>query len=361
MLSGNGRHRRPRQAPAFLVTAGVTSATVAIPLMSAGSAQAIEGETWDRVADCESGGKWSADTDNGYFGGLQLPLRLWLEFGGAEFADRPDLASRSQQIAVAERVLAVQGSDAFPACALSTGLRREHRAEADAAAAGEAAAQDGSGAAERADRAAGSGRGSAPGEAREPEAGTGSGAGERRTEGAGRGRLVDEPAGAAEVTGAAESDESAEESAPAEVLPEDGTGAVEDAAPGTGPETVEPSGPAGTPEPDGPAAPEWGAAGGPAAESPAEENRGGRHRGGSAEEGAEDVLEPGAGRHAAEAPAAPVYEVMPGDTLSAIAADGGVDGGWPALYEENEGVIGDDPDHILPGQLLELGASTSSD
>ncbi|MGK5632388.1 transglycosylase family protein, partial [Streptomyces sp. URMC 123] len=129
MRSGNGRHRRPRQAPALFVAAGVTGASIAMPLLAASGAQAADAQTWDRVANCESGGVWSANTDNGYYGGLQMTQQTWEAFGGRDYAPRPDLASRSQQIAVAERVLAARGPDkAFPGCAVNAGLAKDGKA-----------------------------------------------------------------------------------------------------------------------------------------------------------------------------------------------------------------------------------------
>jgi Transglycosylase-like domain len=71
---------------------------------------------WDAVAACESGGNWSINTGNGYYGGLQFNLSTWAAYGGAAYAARPDLASREQQIAVAEKVLAKQGAGAWPTC-----------------------------------------------------------------------------------------------------------------------------------------------------------------------------------------------------------------------------------------------------
>ncbi|MBB1246815.1 transglycosylase family protein, partial [Streptomyces durbertensis] len=133
MLSGTGRHRRPRQAPAILVTAGVTSAGIAMPFMGATGAQAVEPSTWDAVAQCESGGTWSANQDNGYYGGFQLTLKTWKKYGGTEYAARPDLASRGQQIAVAEKILAGEGPEAWPVCAVSSGLAAEANASADGA------------------------------------------------------------------------------------------------------------------------------------------------------------------------------------------------------------------------------------
>ncbi|MFP5369728.1 MAG: transglycosylase family protein, partial [Actinomycetes bacterium] len=71
---------------------------------------------WSGVARCESGGNWSINTGNGYYGGLQFSQRTWEAFGGAAYAPRADLAPQSGQIAVAEKVLAVQGARAWPTC-----------------------------------------------------------------------------------------------------------------------------------------------------------------------------------------------------------------------------------------------------
>lgn len=109
MRSGNGRHRRPRQAPAIFVTAGVTGAGIALPLLGASGAHAADTATWDRVAQCESGGVWSAASGNGYYGGLQLTQEMWDNYGGSAYASRPDYASRSQQIAVAQSILDDRG------------------------------------------------------------------------------------------------------------------------------------------------------------------------------------------------------------------------------------------------------------
>ncbi len=67
---------------------------------------------WDTVAACESGGNWSTNTGNGYYGGLQFDVGTWLAFGGGQYASRADLATREQQIAVASRVT----YDAWPNC-----------------------------------------------------------------------------------------------------------------------------------------------------------------------------------------------------------------------------------------------------
>ena len=68
------------------------------------------------MALCESGGNWSINTGNGYYGGLQFSMSTWSAFGGTAYAPRADLATKSEQIAVAERVLAVQGAGAWPTC-----------------------------------------------------------------------------------------------------------------------------------------------------------------------------------------------------------------------------------------------------
>jgi len=64
---------------------------------------------WDRIAQCESGGNWSINTGNGYYGGLQFDYGTWLGAGGGDFASRADLASRAEQITVANRVYADRG------------------------------------------------------------------------------------------------------------------------------------------------------------------------------------------------------------------------------------------------------------
>jgi hypothetical protein len=71
---------------------------------------------WDAVAACESSGDWTINTGNGFFGGVQFTRSTWNEFGGGRFAPRADLASKSEQISVAEKVLKGQGIGAWPVC-----------------------------------------------------------------------------------------------------------------------------------------------------------------------------------------------------------------------------------------------------
>ncbi|MEU5363533.1 transglycosylase family protein [Streptomyces sp. NPDC005925] len=77
---------------------------------------------WDCVADCESSGRWDINTGNGFYGGLQFTQSTWREFGGLTYAPRADLATRAEQIAVAQKVLAVQGWGAWPVCSMRYGL-----------------------------------------------------------------------------------------------------------------------------------------------------------------------------------------------------------------------------------------------
>jgi hypothetical protein len=78
---------------------------------------------WDALALCESSGNWQANTGNGYYGGLQFLGSTWTSFDTNHYAPRADLATRWQQIAVAERVLHRQGLLAWPACTLKLGWR----------------------------------------------------------------------------------------------------------------------------------------------------------------------------------------------------------------------------------------------
>lgn len=104
--------------------AGVSTFAVALTLSSGSRAEAASGGTWDKVAECESSGNWHINTGNGYYGGLQFSASTWAAYGGKTYASRADLASRAQQITVAERVLAGQGPGAWPVCGARAGLQR---------------------------------------------------------------------------------------------------------------------------------------------------------------------------------------------------------------------------------------------
>ncbi|MFF3376438.1 transglycosylase family protein [Streptomyces sp. NPDC002680] len=271
MLSGNGRHRRPRQAPALLVAAGVTGSALAIPLLAATGASAASGTTWDRVAECESGGSWSANTGNGFYGGLQLTQADWEAHGGLTYAPSADQASRSQQIAVAESVLADRGAGVWEACALLSGLGKDT-----------SAANVDTGVAEE--------EGGASSSSATPKS-TSTSAAPTPT-----------------PTPTPSSSVKSSESSPS-------VKATTDSAPSS-------SSPAAPQETDN---------------SSTDVTKGGEQgNSGQSVEGS--------------------YTVRPGDTLCGIADSLGVEGGWSELYAENRDLLGADPNHILPGQTLEVGA-----
>lgn len=114
--SGKGKHRRPSKAVRLAAFAGITGVAVAAPLVVAAPAGAATAAEWDRVAQCESGGDWSINTGNGYYGGLQFSASTWAAYGGTQYAPTADRAGKAQQIEIAEKVLAGQGKGAWPVC-----------------------------------------------------------------------------------------------------------------------------------------------------------------------------------------------------------------------------------------------------
>ncbi|GAA2774711.1 hypothetical protein GCM10010470_03410 [Saccharopolyspora taberi] len=107
----------------FLARTVLIGALVAAaPLAAALPAGAASASTWDAVAQCESTGNWSADTGNGFSGGLQFTDSTWSAHGGTRYAAKASQASRQEQIAVAEKVLAAQGANAWPVCGKKAGL-----------------------------------------------------------------------------------------------------------------------------------------------------------------------------------------------------------------------------------------------
>ncbi|WP_217177725.1 transglycosylase family protein [Streptomyces sp. AC495_CC817] len=335
MLSGNGRHRRPRQAPALLVAAGVTGSAIAIPLLGATGASAASGTTWDQVAECESGGSWSADTGNGRYGGLQLTQANWEKYGGLDYATSADQASRSQQIAVAEKVLADQGVGVWATCGLlhnlggdsgsadvDTGVADDSAKSGDSAESSDSSGSvDSFGSVNSSDSADSSDSSTSAGKAD----GSGS-AGSASGDADGSAKAEAGTDGSATSEGA-KSDKSAQSD----------SSSVDESEAGTG-----------------------------------------RHRGASADEGAAADAEAGtdaaegpravdatpSGRHAsrggdtAREAADGAYTVRAGDSLTRIANSLDLTGGWRELYAENETTVGTDPDLILPGQTLEVGAET---
>ncbi|MFJ6934544.1 transglycosylase family protein [Streptomyces sp. NPDC101132] len=221
-MAVRGRHRRYQPSSinraSLTVTAG--GAGIVLPLIGAGDVHAASVDTWNKVAACESSGNWHINTGNGYYGGLQFSQSTWRAFGGTVHAPRADLATKAQQIAVAEKVLDGQGPGAWPVCGRQANLARG--------------------------------------------------------------------------------------------------GPAPDAAPRVQTRTVK-----AVPK-------QQGAAGTPAK----------------------------AAVPRAQAGKGSPYTVAPGDSLSAIAQDHRVRGGWQALYQANRQVVGDDPNLIHPGQRLSLRVGT---
>ncbi|NLS10178.1 LysM peptidoglycan-binding domain-containing protein [Nesterenkonia sp. MY13] len=77
---------------------------------------------WDRLAECESGGNWSINTGNGFYGGLQFMKATWDSMGGQQYAEYPHQATREQQIAVATELQARYGWGQWPSCSAQLGL-----------------------------------------------------------------------------------------------------------------------------------------------------------------------------------------------------------------------------------------------
>ncbi|WP_281689279.1 transglycosylase family protein [Pseudonocardia thermophila] len=119
MARYRGRHRAPSTTGRTIARTALAGAVAGAPFIGMSTpAFAAPDSVWDRLAQCESGGRWNINTGNGYYGGLQFSLSTWRAFGGTGM---PHQASREQQIAVAERVLAVQGWKAWPSCSKKIG------------------------------------------------------------------------------------------------------------------------------------------------------------------------------------------------------------------------------------------------
>ena len=100
------------------------STAVAVGGSVALAAPAQASTVWDAVAQCESSGNWSINTGNGYYGGLQFSASTWKAFGGHQYASNAHLATKAQQIAIAQKTLAVQGPGAWPTCSKKAGLTK---------------------------------------------------------------------------------------------------------------------------------------------------------------------------------------------------------------------------------------------
>ena len=124
--SAAGRRRKPNPTKRNL---GLATAPLvaAIPLVSASSASAGEAGPWDRLASCESGGNWHINTGNGYYGGVQFADGTWDGWGGERYASRADLATKTEQIVIAAKLVENSGWRSWPACSDRLGLGAEER------------------------------------------------------------------------------------------------------------------------------------------------------------------------------------------------------------------------------------------
>ena len=315
MTGYRGRHRKPSTAGKTLAKTALAAGVIGAPLATAGQAQAAPDNVWDRVAKCESGGNWSTNTGNGYQGGLQFTASTWRSFGGARYASSAHNATREQQIAVAEKVLARQGWNAWPVCSRKAGAR-------------------GSSATTRVVAA------KAPAKSAEKHAKPASHPGES---GGKHSLQPTAPPAPAAVPVAV----------PAPLAPQAGRLApLQDTPSPAAPVTAMPL------APSAPSAPSVDARVIPAAQTaPAPAPAPAPHA---------PAPTPAPAPHApasqAPAPQAPVpapegprsYQVRPGDTLSGIAKDHGVVGGWQAIYQANRAALGN-ANLIRPGQQLNLG------
>jgi LysM repeat protein len=131
-----GKHaaRKLRSMKTRFAGVGIAgAATIAAGVATANEAKAAS--TWDAVAQCESGGNWSINTGNGFYGGLQFTAQTWRAYGGTTYAAYANQASREQQIAIAEKVLADAGPGAWPVCGARAGLTKANGGAASSAAA----------------------------------------------------------------------------------------------------------------------------------------------------------------------------------------------------------------------------------
>ncbi|SOE73994.1 LysM domain-containing protein [Streptomyces sp. OV198] len=326
MLSGNGRHRRPRQAPALIVAAGVTGSAIAIPLLGATSASAADGTTWDRVAECESAGQWSADSGNGYYGGLQISQADWEKYGGLAYASSADEASRSQQIAIAEKLLDDRGLSAWPTCGPLSGLSK-HSGDilVDTGVANDSSStSDSSGSSDSSSSSATSAPSGSSGSSGSKSDSSSSGSSSKATENTTKADAGGDTQGAdGSDTETTKSDDSGNSGQGG-----DSSGTSENATTGAG-----------------------------------------RHRGGTADENTTDSAVDGrsddsSGRHASRGVGASreavdgSYVVRAGDNLWTIADALDLEGGWAELYDANKKTVGVDPNLILPGQSLAVGAES---
>lgn len=119
----SGRHRKQTNTGRTVAKVAVTGAIIGTASAAfAGTANAAPDAEWDKLAQCEAGGNWGINTGNGYSGGLQMAASTWKANGGGQYAATANQATREQQMAVGEKVLARQGWGAWPTCSSHLGL-----------------------------------------------------------------------------------------------------------------------------------------------------------------------------------------------------------------------------------------------
>jgi hypothetical protein len=308
----------------------VTGSAIAIPLLGASGASAAEGTTWDRVAECESGASWSEDSGNGYYGGLQITQENWERYGGTRYAASADQASRSQQIAVAERILADQGLAAWPTCGPLSGLDTESGSvDIDTGVAEDESASPESSESTNSSGSSGSSGllDSLDGDSADSE--PSSSLSTEATDNSNNSVNSTKSDKSSEPTESAESVEPVEPSRSSESAPSVEADSESSATPGQD-------------NPDN-----SGQIEGDSALTDTGSSGVGRHRGEPADEGA--------GRSGEEGASDGSYVVRAGDSLVGIADSLDVNGGWRGLYAANKETVGTDPDLIIPGQTLEVG------
>ena len=121
--------RKPRARKHARLALGLTAAGVAgtAALLGPASPAQASSVNWDAIAQCESGGNWSINTGNGFYGGLQFTRGTWKAYGGTKYAGTANKASKSEQIRIAEKVLRGQGIGAWPVCGKKSGSSKHYK------------------------------------------------------------------------------------------------------------------------------------------------------------------------------------------------------------------------------------------
>jgi LysM repeat protein len=326
-----------------VATAAATGVGIALPLISAGSAQAADAGTWDKVAICETGGVWGANTGNGFFGGLAITQDTWNQYGGDTYAKRPDLATRDQQITVAQKILTDLGANAWPGCEIGTGLLTNTAppvVDPSAAPVPDPSGPTGIQPSPGSTAPAGSGTPTVP---------------------------TTPPSASVPTTPGTPSAPATTPTSPGShtgtpTVPTTPPSASVPTAPGTPSAPATPSDP-GSATPSDPGAPTTATGRHGKPYDPTDDELAAQDRATRTEVRSTTPGDAGQGTVQDKAAKPPAhgksatdgYEVGAGDSLSGIAAGHHVDGGWRQLYDANHQLIGDDPNLIKPGQILNIG------